>query len=71
MLQKHAAECRQQAEECRREGLAARSEDDRTAWLQIADEWLRLAERAEAEVATVEAEPGDNATPIYSRAVRR
>jgi hypothetical protein len=53
MLQDHAAEYRQKAEECRLEALAARSVDDRTAWLEMAQEWMRLAEDAEAELAAL------------------
>ena len=53
MLQDHAAEYRQKAEECRLEALAAQSVDDRTAWLEMAQEWMRLAEDAEAELAAL------------------
>ena len=51
MLQDHAAEYRQKAEECRLESLAARTVDGRAAWLAMAQEWMRLAEDAEAELA--------------------
>ena len=51
MLHDHAAEYRQKAEECRFHALQVRSVQDRTDWLGMAEEWMTLAEAAEAELA--------------------
>ena len=56
MLQHYAAEYRQKAEECRLHGLEARSVQERIDWLGMAEEWMKLAEEAEAELAAADAE---------------
>ena len=56
MLQDHAAESRQKAEEGRLHALEARSVQDRIDWLGMAEELMRLAEEAEAELAAAKAE---------------
>ena len=66
MLHNHAAEYRQKAEECRLEALAAQSVDDRTAWLEMAKEWMTLAEAAEAELAAVKAALDENRSLPHS-----
>ena len=42
-----AAGFRKQAEECRAQAAKAVSPLDKEAWLQVAEEWLKLAESAE------------------------
>jgi hypothetical protein len=54
MLQGHAEEYRQKAEECRLHALEARTVHDRANWLGMAEEWIRLADGAEAEHAAAE-----------------
>lgn len=66
MLQNHVEEYRQKAEECRLLALEARSVDDRAAWLEMADEWMRLAEEAEAELAAVKAALNENQSLPHS-----
>jgi hypothetical protein len=56
MLQDHAAEYRQKAEECRLHSLEARTVQDRRNWLNMAEEWIRLAEETEAECAAAKAD---------------
>lgn len=41
--------CRRSAEDCRRQAAQAFNPSDRERWLRIAEEWLQLAEAAEAE----------------------
>jgi hypothetical protein len=45
MFDNGADESWQRAEECRREAERAIKADDRAAWLSLADEWLRLAQK--------------------------
>jgi hypothetical protein len=40
---------RQKAEECRQHALAAHSPEEKAMWLQVAQEWEKLAEKAESE----------------------
>jgi hypothetical protein len=40
---------RQKAEECRQHALVAQSPEEKAMWLQVAQEWEKLAERAESE----------------------
>lgn len=55
MLCDKVAEYRQRAEGCRVQALAAWAVDDKTAWLAMAKEWMRLGEEAEAELVSLEA----------------
>jgi hypothetical protein len=44
-----AEKCRKRAEECRINAANARSEPEATGWLDLADDWVKLAEALEQE----------------------
>ena len=45
MAEKDAERFLKEAEECRKLAAAARIEDDKEAWLRLAGDWIKLAER--------------------------
>ncbi len=47
MLKTRCEECREKAEYCRRQAVKARHAYDEAAWLNLADDWLLLAEAFE------------------------
>jgi hypothetical protein len=49
MSNERAEACRSSAEDCRRQAARALNPSDRERWLRIAQEWIQLAEAAEAE----------------------
>ena len=42
-------EYRQKAEECRQHAVVAHSPEEKAMWLQVAQEWEKLAAKAESE----------------------
>jgi hypothetical protein len=51
MPDQRAAEYRRKAEECRSEARHAFKEADKAAWLEMAKEWLKLAQTVEEAIA--------------------
>ena len=46
MEDRFSEHCRKEAEDCRREAERVLSPLDKNAWLNLADEWMKLAEKA-------------------------
>jgi len=43
----------ERAEECRLEARRSRKAEEKAAWLSLADEWLRLAQKTQSGVAAL------------------
>ena len=46
----------EQAEQCRQEARRARNADERAAWLELADEWLKLARMTCCDIQDISSE---------------
>ena len=52
MEDRFSEHCRKEAEDCRREAERALSPLDKNAWLHLAAEWIKLAEKVGATKVT-------------------